>query len=100
VTRSTSPHIQITPATTGLSEEEFSNNYWLAADGLTWHLFDLHAKDRTYKEYEASGNGGQLVIVVPEAELAVGFTAGNYLQGSIWGRWREEVVAKEILGSL
>ena len=98
--RSTTPHVQITPATTGLSEEEFANSYSLAADGLTWHLFDLHAKDRIYKEYEASGNGGQLVIVVPEAELAVGFTAGNYLQGSIWGRWREEVVAKDILGSL
>jgi CubicO group peptidase (beta-lactamase class C family) len=100
VKRSTTPYIQITPATTGLSEEDFGNSYSLAADGLTWHLFDLHAKDRIYKEYEASGNGGQLVIVVPEAELAVGFTAGNYLQGSIWGRWREEVVAKDILGSL
>jgi hypothetical protein len=37
------------------------------------------------------------VIVVPEAELAVGFTAGNYLQGGIWGRWRHEIVAQEIL---
>jgi CubicO group peptidase (beta-lactamase class C family) len=100
VKRSTTPYIQITPATTGLSEEEFGNSYSLAADGLTWHLFDLHAKDRIYKEYEASGNGGQLVIVVPEAQLVVGFTAGNYQQGSIWGRWREEVVAKDILGSL
>jgi CubicO group peptidase (beta-lactamase class C family) len=94
---STSPHIQITPATTGLSEEEFANNYGLGADGLTWHLNDLRAKDRTYKEYEASGNGGQLVIVVPEANLAVGMTAGNYLQGGIWGRWRHDIVAKEIL---
>jgi CubicO group peptidase (beta-lactamase class C family) len=97
---STSPHIQITPATTGLSAEEFGNNYPLSADGLTWHLFDLRAKDRTYKEYEASGNGGQLVIVVPEAKLVVGFTAGNYLQGFIWGSWRDAIVAKEILGSL
>jgi hypothetical protein len=40
------------------------------------------------------------VIVVPEAELAVGLTAGNYLQGGIWGRWREEIVAKEIIGAL
>jgi CubicO group peptidase (beta-lactamase class C family) len=94
---STSPHIQITPATTGLSDEEFANNYGLGADGLTWHLNDLRAKDRTYKEYEASGNGGQLVIVVPEADLAVGMTAGNYLQGGIWGRWRHDIVAKEIL---
>jgi CubicO group peptidase (beta-lactamase class C family) len=97
---STSPYIQINPATTGLSAEEFGNNYPLSADGFTWHLFEVRAKDRTYKEYEASGNGGQLVIVVPEAELAVSFTGGNYLQGGIWGRWRDEIVAKEIIGAL
>ena len=97
---STTPYIQITPATTGLSEEEFSNNYALAADGFTWHLNELRAKDRTYKEYEASGNGGQLVIVVPEAELTVTFTAGNYMQGGIWGRWRQDIVAEEILSLL
>jgi CubicO group peptidase (beta-lactamase class C family) len=97
---STSPYIQINPATTGLSAEEFGNSYSLSADGLTWHLFELRAKDRAYKGYEASGNGGQLVIVVPEAELAVGFTGGNYLQGGIWGRWRQEIVAQEIIGAL
>jgi CubicO group peptidase (beta-lactamase class C family) len=97
---STAPHIQITPATTGLSAEEFGNSYGLGADGFTWHLSELRARDRTYKEYEASGNGGQLVIVVPEADLAVGLTAGNYLQGGIWGRWRDEIVAREILSTL
>lgn len=97
VSLSTTPHIQITPATTGLSDEEFANNYSLAADGFTWHLNDLRVGDRVYKEYDASGNGGQLVIVVPEADLVVGFTAGNYLQGGIWGRWRDEIVAREII---
>lgn len=97
VTASTTPHIQITPATTGLSAEEFANNYLLAADGFTWHLNDLRVGDRVYKEYDASGNGGQLVIVVPEAQLVVGFTAGNYLQFYVWGRWRDEIVAREII---
>jgi CubicO group peptidase (beta-lactamase class C family) len=100
VARATSPQVQITPETTGLTAEEFSNNYPRGADGYTWHLFELSSGGRTYREYEASGNGGQLVIVVPEAELAVGFTGGNYLQGGIWGRWKDEIVAREILGAM
>jgi CubicO group peptidase (beta-lactamase class C family) len=100
IAQSTAPHIQINPATTGLSEEEFANNYPLSADGYTWHLFELRSGERTYKEYEASGNGGQLLIVVPDAKLAVVFTAGNYLQGGIWGRWRDEIVAKEIIAAV
>jgi CubicO group peptidase (beta-lactamase class C family) len=95
---STRPHIQITPATTGLSAEEFGNSYGVGADGFTWHLGELRVGERVYKEYQASGNGGQLVIVVPEAQLAVGITAGNYLQGGIWTRWPDEIVAKEIIG--
>ena len=43
VALSTAPHMQITPATTGLSAEEFANNYWLAADGYTWHVHELHS---------------------------------------------------------
>lgn len=43
-------------------------------------------------------NGGQLVIVVPEAERVVGITAGNHLQGGIWNRWPADIVGKEIIG--
>jgi hypothetical protein len=72
----------------------------LGADGYTWHVFDLHAGERTYRDFEATGNGGQLLIVVPEAKLSVVITAGNYLQGGIWGRWRDEIVANEILKAM
>jgi CubicO group peptidase (beta-lactamase class C family) len=96
---STWPHIEITPATTGLSPEEFGNSYGLGADGYTWHLGELKVANRVYKEYQASGNGGQLVIVVPDAELTVAITAGNYLQGGIWNRWPQEIVGQEIIGS-
>jgi CubicO group peptidase (beta-lactamase class C family) len=97
VALSTRKYIDITPATTGLSPEDFGNSYGLGADGFTWHLGEVRAGDRVYKEYQASGNGGQLVIVVPEAELAVGITAGNYRQGGIWTRWTQEIVGKEII---
>ncbi|HEY7640093.1 MAG TPA: serine hydrolase [Steroidobacteraceae bacterium] len=97
VAASTAQYIEITPATTGLSAEEFPNYYSLGADGLTWHLGKLQVADRVYQEYLATGNGGQLVIVVPEAQLAVAITAGNYMQGGIWGRWPQEIVGKEII---
>jgi CubicO group peptidase (beta-lactamase class C family) len=98
VSLSTAQHIEITPATTGLSAEEFPNYYGLGADGFTWHLGKLQVADRVYQDYLASGNGGQLVIVVPEAQLVVGFTAGNYGQGGIWTRWPQEIAGQEIIG--
>jgi len=100
VQESTAQHMEITPATTGMTEEEFANNYGLGADAYAWHLSNLQAQGRTYKEYDASGNGGQLLIVVPDANLVVVFTAGNYLQGGIWGRWRHNIVADRIIPAI
>lgn len=100
VSTSTTPRVAITPATTGLSAEEFPNSYTEGFDAYTWHLNELRSGDRTYREYEASGNGGQLLIVVPDAQLAVVFTAGNYMQGGIWGRWRQEIVSEQIIPAL
>jgi CubicO group peptidase (beta-lactamase class C family) len=54
------------------------------ADGYVWHLNMLDSADRRYREYEANGNGGQFLIVVPELDLCVVFTAGNYGQYRIW----------------
>ena len=100
VKRSTAPYVHISPATTGLDAQQFSNFYGEGDDGYAWHLGKLRSGDRTYRAYEASGNGGQLLIVVPELDLAVVFTAGNYGQGGIWGRWRDEIVGKEIVPAM
>jgi CubicO group peptidase (beta-lactamase class C family) len=100
VKESTAPHIGITPATTGMSEEEFANSYARGADALAWHLNELRSGGRIYKEYEASGNGGQLLIVVPDADLVVVFTGGNYMQGGIWGRWRQTIVGDQIIPAI
>lgn len=35
--------------------------------------------------------------VVPLLELVVVFTGGNYGQGGIWGRWRQEIVGEQII---
>jgi CubicO group peptidase (beta-lactamase class C family) len=100
VKASTAPHMDVSPQTTGLSEEDFANAYLRAEDGWAWHLNRLKAGEREFQDFEATGNGGQLLIVVPEADLAVAITAGNYGQGGIWLRWRDTIVAQQILARL
>lgn len=66
-------------------------------DGYGWHLNILHAPGHDYPDYEATGNGGQLLIVVPDLDLAVVFTAANYNRYPIWRTFRESLTAKEII---
>ncbi|MEQ1818330.1 MAG: serine hydrolase [Terricaulis sp.] len=100
VERSTSPRIEISPATTGLTQEEFENFYSPGVDGYAWHRYGVHVGDRTVEEYEANGNGGQFLIVVPEYDLVVVFTGGNYMQGGIWSRWRDQFVGGVIIPAM
>lgn len=100
VAASTTARVKISPATTGLSPEEFSNYYGEGEDGYAWHLGQLRIGDRTHRTYAATGNGGQILIVVPDFDLAVVFTGGNYGQGGIWTRWGGEIVPKEIIPAI
>lgn len=97
VTRSTTSLVHITPATTGLDEEQFSEFYGGGEDGLAWHLGGVRSGDRVHPSYMATGNGGQVLLVVSTLELAVAFTGGNYRQGGIWGRWGNEIVGGAII---
>jgi CubicO group peptidase (beta-lactamase class C family) len=54
----------------------------------------------SYNEYAATGNGGQLLIVVPELDLVVVFMGGNYGQGGIWLRWPDEILGKEVIPAI
>lgn len=82
VTASTSPQIRN------------SSGDW---DGYGWHRSTLRFGDRTFEEYEANGNGGQFLIVVPALDVAVVFTAGNYGQYQVWGKFRSELVPRYVL---
>ena len=70
-----------------------------SSDGYGWHRYALAVGGKTYQEYEASGNGGQFLIVVPAFDLAVVFTAGNYNQYRIWRKFRDEIVPQYILSA-
>ena len=97
---STASRIRITPETTGMAPDEFSEAYFEGADGLAWHLNPIHAGDRTIAAYAATGNGGQLLVVIPEYELTAVFTGGNYLQGGIWFRWPDQYIGGHIIPAI
>jgi CubicO group peptidase (beta-lactamase class C family) len=97
---STAPRIEINEATTGLSADEFGNYYGHGQDALAWHLGTLVTNGRTYRTYAAGGNGGQVLLVLPELDLAVVYTGGNYGQGGVWGRWGQQIVGDRIIPAL
>lgn len=65
--------------------------------GYTWHLFEAKVGDKTYQEYMAQGNGGQLVMAVPALDLAVVITAGNYGNFPTWRKFFEELMPQYLI---
>lgn len=100
VQESITPKVQITPETTGLDKSAFERFYFGGTDGYAWHLQTIEVDDKTYDTYEASGNGGQMVVIVPELDLVVGMTGGNYMEGFVWGKWRQQIIGDGIIAAL
>ncbi|MEM9500670.1 MAG: serine hydrolase [Pseudomonadota bacterium] len=100
VEESTKARIDISPETTGMTPEAFQNSYFGGSQAYIWGVNTIEVGERSYTSYQASGNGGQLLIVVPELDLVVGITGGNYRMGGIWGRWRDQVVGGYIIPAM
>lgn len=100
VKESTKARIPISPETTGMTPETFQNSYFGGSQAYIWIVNSIEVGERSYTSYQASGNGGQLLIVVPELDLAVGITGGNYRMGGIWGRWRDQIVGTYIIPAI
>ena len=60
--------------------------------GWGWHINHLRVGERVYTEYAAGGNGGQLVLILPDLDLVVGFTGGAYGDFQSWGKWGVQLV--------
>ncbi len=71
-----------------------------ADDGFAWHRHVLKVLGRDIPSYEASGNGGQYLVVIPSLDMVVVVTAGNYGQGRIWLRIRQDLIARYIAGAV
>ena len=70
-----------------------------ATDGYAWHRHTLELGGKRFQEFEASGNGGQFLAVVPELDLVVVITAGNYGQFGTWRRFRDEFIPRWVLAA-
>jgi CubicO group peptidase (beta-lactamase class C family) len=65
--------------------------------GFGWHIHELNAGGRAYRDFAAEGNGGQVMIVIPELDLVVAFNGGSYGEFGKWYRWELELVPQYII---
>jgi CubicO group peptidase (beta-lactamase class C family) len=65
--------------------------------GFGWHINHLHVGDRTFRVYSAGGNGGQIVMVIPELDMVVGLNGRSYGEFAKWYRWGLQIVPHYII---
>jgi CubicO group peptidase (beta-lactamase class C family) len=65
--------------------------------GYGWHERNfLKVGDRVLRDYVAGGNGGQLIIVIPDLDMVVGINGGSY--GDFrWYRWELDLLPQFIV---
>jgi CubicO group peptidase (beta-lactamase class C family) len=57
----------------------FSGNFnWSDGYGFQWWQKDYISGGQTYNSFFASGWGGQLIIIIPQIDIVIVFTGGNY----------------------
>jgi CubicO group peptidase (beta-lactamase class C family) len=57
--------------------------------GYAWHLTTYRVHDVTYHAFEAQGNGGQYLAVVPALKLVVEIMAANYGDYRTWSKFHD-----------
>jgi CubicO group peptidase (beta-lactamase class C family) len=62
--------------------------------GYLFWLRSYQVGERRVKAYEARGAGGQYICVIPDLELVIVITSGNYRNGRYW---QPEVIIEEYL---
>jgi CubicO group peptidase (beta-lactamase class C family) len=62
-----------------IDPNDFSTSYnWSDGYGFQWWHKDYTSGGKTYKSFFASGWGGQKIIVIPQIDIVIVFTGGNY----------------------
>ncbi len=65
--------------------------------GFAWWRRSYEVGGQTIETYYASGNGGQLLFVVPELDLVALIQAGNYSDGRTRNEFRDRYMRESIL---
>jgi CubicO group peptidase (beta-lactamase class C family) len=68
--------------------------------GYGWHLATYQVHGKTIRAVNAGGNGGQLLYVFPQLDMAVMITAANYGQYRVWKTFGEDLVPNGILAAV
>ncbi|HUQ29722.1 MAG TPA: serine hydrolase domain-containing protein [Usitatibacter sp.] len=66
--------------------------------GYLWWTIDYPYRDKTITAYFASGNGGQVVVVIPDLDMVIACYGGNYNGRAGWAVVRE-LIPKHLLGA-
>lgn len=64
--------------------------------GYGWHLTNLKVRGKSYDVVSAGGNGGQIMAVIPQLDMALMITAGNYGQFPVWRTFLPRVATAAI----
>lgn len=64
--------------------------------GFAWWLRTYRVGDQQYRAFYASGNGGQQVFVIPQLDMVIMFTAGNYNNFPVWRNFGDVLVPQII----
>ena len=59
--------------------------------GYSWHRTSYVVAGTTLRAFEAQGNGGQYLIVVPERQLVIEITAANYGDYRTWQTFHDSI---------
>jgi CubicO group peptidase (beta-lactamase class C family) len=65
--------------------------------GFAWHINRLNVNGRVFRVYSAGGNGGQIVMVIPDLDLVVGINGASYGEFTKWYRWGLQLVPQYII---
>lgn len=68
--------------------------------GFGWHINRLQVGDQVFRAYSAGGNGGQIVMVIPDLDLVVGINGGSYGEFTKWYRWGLQLVPQYVIPAL
>jgi len=62
-----------------------------------WHTRRLKVGGREFRDYYAAGNGGQYVLVLPDLDMVVGITGGDYSERGKFFLWESQLVPQYII---